>query len=109
MHSSRDLKLMAVLTGAFLALAAAVLFGGVHADLLLVAPLLVLVVPLLGGRYVGEDGLERLRAARHVPAPPRARSTSSRRRTPVRVVRAGLLLAGAHASRPPPAGLAATA
>jgi len=109
MHSPRDLKLMAVLTGAFLALAAGVLFGGVHADALLVAPLLVLVVPLLGGRYVGEDELERLRCARLVVAPPRAVSTPVLRRAPQRVIRTGLLLATAHASRPPPVRAAAIA
>jgi hypothetical protein len=103
MPSARDLKLMAVLSGLFLGLAAAVLLGGVDADLLLVAPLVVLVVPLFGGRYVGEGHLHRLRLARAVPARrPAAVAPAAPRRAPLRVLCAGLLLARTHASRPPP-------
>jgi hypothetical protein len=95
---------MVLLSGLFLALLGAVVLGGVSADVLLVAPLLVLGVPLFGGRYVGEDHLHRLRAALWRPARRRApASLELPRRAPLRVVRTGLLLATAHASRPPPA------
>ncbi len=94
---------MLLLSGLFLGLLGAVLVGGVDADVLLVAPLLVLGVPLFGGRYVGEEHLHRLRVARWQPARLRPQATVVRRRAPIRVVRAGLLLATAHASRPPPA------
>jgi hypothetical protein len=104
MPTARDLRLMAVLTGLFGGLAAAVLVGGADADLLLVAPLVVLAVPLFGGRYVGEEQLHRLRVARAVvPWRPPAIVLPAPRRAPLRVVRAGLLLARSHASRPPPA------
>ena len=96
---------MLLLSGLFLGLLGAVLVGGVHADVLLVAPLLVLGVPLFGGRYVGEEHLHRLRAARWEPPRLRAPAAAAvmRLRAPLRVVRTGLLLAAAHASRPPPA------
>jgi hypothetical protein len=98
------MRLMLLLSGLFLALLGGVLVGGVDADVLLVAPLLVLGVPLFGGRYVGEEHLHRLRAAFAAPARRRApASVGIARRAPLRVVRTGLLLATAHASRPPPA------
>jgi hypothetical protein len=76
-----------------------------HPDLLAyTAPLYLLVVPLLAGRYVGEDALERL--VRHRPA--RRRPLVSRalpkgaRRVAVLLPRGGSLIAEALAVRPPP-------
>ena len=78
---------------------------GLSADALLAAPLVVLLLPLLGGRYVGEEQLARLRAA-IAPAPRRRPSVllGAARRMPGRVVpRGGLLLAFSLSVRPPPA------
>jgi hypothetical protein len=76
---------------------------GLNPDVLLAAPVLLLLLPLLAGRYVGEDGLLRL-AAR---ARPRwARAASSARpalRAPRVVARGGRLIAVALAERGPPA------
>jgi hypothetical protein len=96
---------MLLLSGLFLGLLGGVLVGGVDADALLVAPLLVLGVPLFGGRYVGEERLHRLRAARAVPSRRVPAAVAVPRRAPMRVVRTGLLLATAHASRPPPSAV----
>src|SRR3954470_7661768 len=43
---------------------------GISGDVLLAAPVLILLLPLLAGRYVGEDGIARLSATL---APPRRR------------------------------------
>ena len=109
MPARRDLKIMLLASALFLALAADVLVGGANPDLFLFAPLFVLLVPLLGGRYVGEEALGRLAAAyaarrRRAPAalglPARHRLTSDAFRT--------RLVAGARFCRPPPPGLALT-
>jgi hypothetical protein len=73
-------------------------------------PLLVLVAPLLAGRYPGESSLERLRDRRprrrgrrpvvHRPAPAPAECRL--------LPRGGLLVGSALAVRPPPALLAAS-
>jgi len=76
---------------------------GLSPDVLLAVPALLLVLPLLAGRYVGEDGLLRL-AGRAVVR--RRRSPSrlgARRRAP----RGGRLIAAALAERAPPAAAAA--
>jgi hypothetical protein len=88
-------------------LGVAVLLGetvaGAHAGLLLLSPALVLLAPLLAGRYVGEERLERL-VARYAPhRRPRPVSASLPRRRPhAAVVRGGRLLASALAERGPP-------
>jgi len=99
---------MLVLTVLFLGLFGAVALGEVSADVLLVAPLLALVVPLLGGRYVGEDALRRVAVvyAAWRSAPRRRPVAAARpavRRAPVLVARGGRLVACSHACRPPPA------
>lgn len=104
MPTRRDLLLLALVAcgGVLAALLATV--GGVDTALLQIAPALVLFVPLLAGRYVGEDRLvaaiaafvpRRARAAaRLVPRLPRA----PRHAAP----RGGRLLAAALAHRGPP-------
>jgi hypothetical protein len=80
---------------------------GISADVLLAVPALLLLLPLLAGRYVGEEGLARL-AGRAVT--PRRRSPVSlgmRRRAPRVLPRGGRLIAAALAERGPPAPLAA--
>jgi hypothetical protein len=78
--------------------------GAVHDDVLLAAPALLFALPLLAGRYVGEDRLARLAAAF---APGRRRPVRARppaRRPAPRVLpRGGRLIAAALAERPPPA------
>jgi hypothetical protein len=76
-----------------------------HPDLLaFAAPLWLLTLPLVAGRYVGEDALERLRRDR----PTRRRPLVSRalpkgaRRVAVLLPRGGCLIAEALAVRPPP-------
>jgi hypothetical protein len=95
----------AVATSALLLVAA--LIG--HPDLLVyAAPVFLLAVPLLAGRYVGEDRLERLRA--RVVGTRRRRPVSAARppaRRPAALLpRGGRLIADALAVRPPPALLA---
>jgi len=68
------------------------------------APLFVVAAPLLAGRYVGEQQLERLRV-RRTPAVPRRLVAAARpaSRGPASLVpRGGRLIAEALAVRPPP-------
>ncbi|MEA2284046.1 MAG: hypothetical protein QOJ21_89 [Solirubrobacteraceae bacterium] len=81
---------------------------GISPDVLLAAPALILLLPLLAGRYVGEDGLARLSA---LLAPVRRRPAAARatapRRAPRVLPRGGRLIAAALAERGPPALLLA--
>jgi hypothetical protein len=76
---------------------------GISGDVLLAAPAVLLLLPLLAGRYVGEDGLARLSA---LVAPPRRRPVAARatqpRRAPRVLPRGGRLIAAALAQRGPP-------
>lgn len=83
--------------------------GAVGGALLYVAPAVLLAVPLLTGRYVGEQAIERLtvrttappRRTAHAPVPLAARG-------PARAFpRGGLLVAASLAERGPPALLIA--
>jgi hypothetical protein len=98
----RPLLAIAVL-GVIVALAESV--TGLHTGLLLLSPALVLALPLLAGRYLGEETLGRL-ARRAVPRR-RVRglavALAPRRRPRALVARGGLLLAAALAERGPPA------
>jgi hypothetical protein len=102
---ARDRRLLfaaAVGMGALLLLAA---FTG-HADVLKFAgPFWLLTLPLVAGRYVGEDAfvqrLRRDRPARRRPLAPRALPKGSRR-VAVLLPRGGGLMAEALAVRPPP-------
>jgi hypothetical protein len=97
------MKLMFLACALFFALAGGV-WVGANPDLLLFAPLFVLLVPLLGGRYVGEETLARLRRAAHAERPARAPGVldvpalSHIALTPFR----DRLVAGAHGCLPPP-------
>lgn len=101
---SRDQRLLftgAVVTSALLLLAAV---AG-HPDLLVyAAPLFLLAVPLLAGRYVGEEQLDRLRRGAAVRAPHRRPPSGVRpaARRAVLLPRGGRLIAEALAVRPPP-------
>jgi hypothetical protein len=76
---------------------------GLNPDVLLAAPVLLLFLPLLAGRYVGEDRLLRL-AARARPRWARAASSGRPALRPPRILaRGGRLIALALAERGPPA------
>ncbi len=105
----RDRHLLFGLAGLTLAVAALTLVG-VHSDVLLVLPVLLFALPLLAGRYVGEEHLARLAAAfvatRRRPA---GSLPTTARRSPLAVPRGGRLIAASLAVRPPPAALRLTA
>jgi hypothetical protein len=101
---ARDQRLLiaaAFATSALLLLAA---LAGQPDLLIFAAPLFLLSVPLLAGRYVGEGTLERLR--RGAPARrlrhPTGAALPGIRRTAVLLPRGGRLIAEALAVRPPP-------
>jgi hypothetical protein len=101
---ARDQRLLivaALVTSALLLLAA---LAGHPDELVFAAPVFLLSVPLLAGRYVGEGTLERLR--RKAPARRRRRSAGSGpsglRPAAVLLPRGGRLIAAALAVRPPP-------
>jgi hypothetical protein len=102
--TGRDQRLMlrAALAMSALLLVAALLG---HPELLAyAAPVFLLAVPLLAGRYVGEDRLERLRERRARPfrLRPRAVALPAKRRVVALLPRGGRLIATALAVRPPP-------
>ena len=74
--------------------------------MLLALPVLLFVVPLLTGCYVGEERLARL-AAVFVPARRRAACSlpTTARRKPRALPRGGQLIAASPAVRPPPVAL----
>jgi hypothetical protein len=99
----RRLLLRAAIATSALLLAAAV--AG-HPDLLAyTAPLFLLAVPLLAGRYVGEERLARLRGRMRRPARRRAvpMAVPAGRHWVALLPRGGRLIAEALAVRPPPA------
>jgi hypothetical protein len=103
----RDLRLLLGLTGLTFALVAIQALTG--AEVLLASPALVLALPLLAGRYVGEERIARL-AERFVVRVRRAmpRLTAHLPRAPRALLpRGGRLLACSMAERGPPAVLAA--
>jgi hypothetical protein len=101
---ARDQRLMLV---AALATSAVLLGAAVagHAELLsYLAPLFLLAVPLLAGRYVGEERLRRMRSGtRHGRRlPPRGTRPVTGRRLVASLPRGGRLIAHSLAERPPP-------
>jgi hypothetical protein len=103
MSARRDLRpLLAIaLLGVVVALGETV--TGLHSGLLLLSPALVLLLPLLAGRYVGEAHLRRLAGRRTAVRRPRPVSAPLPRRRPhAAVVRGGRLVASALAVRGPP-------
>jgi hypothetical protein len=103
----RDRYVLLALATLSLLLAVLQSLTGISPDVLLAVPALLLLLPLLAGRYVGEDGLARL-AGRVVVARRRSPvSLGSRRRAPRVLPRGGRLIASALAERGPPAALAA--
>jgi hypothetical protein len=105
--SRRDQHILFVLAGLSLAFAVLQSLTGLNPDVLLAAPALLLFLPLLAGRYVGEERLLRVAARSRAP---RLRAVSSMRpvpRAPRVLARGGRLIAAALAERAPPAPLLA--
>ena len=75
-------------------------------DLRHTLPLLVLLLPLVGGRYMGEERLVRLVRSRAAQRPVRTARAQRPHRAPVSLPRGGRLIATSLAVRPPPAALA---
>jgi hypothetical protein len=100
----RDLRPLLAVAGLGVCVALAESVTGLHTGLLLLSPALVLLLPLLAGRYLGEETLERLAARVAVPRRRRARvvALAPRRRPHARVLRGGRLIAAALAERGPP-------
>jgi hypothetical protein len=100
----RDLRPLLVVALLGVAIAAGDTITGVGTGLLLLSPALVLLLPLLLGRYLGAETLERLAARRSVTRR-RTRPASSplpRRRPRAVASRGGRLIAAALAERGPP-------
>lgn len=108
MHSSRSTRML-VASALLIALACLTpAVPGLDVTLLHLVPALVLLVPLLGGRYLGEDAIAAAAAAWVARAPRAASSLPVRGpRAPRSVVRGGALLARGLAERGPPALAAA--
>jgi hypothetical protein len=106
--TGRHQRLMLGLAVLALALTVVLTLLGIGAVLAYGSPVLVLLLPLLGGRYIGAERLERaIRRARRRPRR-RVATTMPVRRSPVRALpRGGRLIGFSLAVRPPPA--AATA
>ena len=86
----------------------AAVLAGASPDIMLASPLLVLVVPLLLGRYPGEERLARLRGrlAAGRPRRPTAAAVSAPRDRRALVARGGRPIAASLAERGPPPALA---
>jgi hypothetical protein len=103
----RDRHILLGLTLLSVALAVAQSVTGLSPDVLLAVPAGLLLLPLLAGRYVGEERLVRL-AARSDAAPRRSPARIGvRRRAPRVLPRGGRLIASALAERGPPLLVAA--
>ena len=74
--------------------------------LALFAPALLLALPLLAGRYVGEEVIERLRTPRPAPARRRSKQAAPRLRPVARHMPRGAGLVASHLARRPPPRLA---
>lgn len=100
----RDQRILFGLAALTVLLAVVQSATGISGDVLLAAPALVLLLPLLAGRYVGEDGIARLGAILATPRRPVAARAALPRRAPRVPARGGRLIAVALAQRGPPAG-----
>jgi hypothetical protein len=99
----RDLHLLLGLSA--LTLVLVMVQAATGAEVLLASPALVLALPLLAGRYVGERGIARLASRFVVRVGRAARALSARLPRAPRAVlaRGGRLLAASLAERGPPA------
>ena len=100
---ARDQRLMAALALLSSAVVLAACLLGAAAEIAYLAPVLVLAVPLLAGRFVGEERIARaVRARRRRPVRALGGEVGVPRRTTVALPRGGRLIAASLAVRPPP-------
>jgi hypothetical protein len=105
----RDVRLLFVLAGLAIVSALVQAATGYDGGLAFMAPAIFVAVPLLAGRYLGEDQIARLArwVARRRP-PRRAPRVSGHARAPLCLLsRGGALIARSLAVRPPPLALTA--
>jgi hypothetical protein len=105
MPSNRDLRVMAFVGVLVVALTAAQTVTGLDIGLLHLAPALVLLLPLVAGRYVGEERLAAL-GAEYRARPQRAAAQPAPHSPPRTLVRGGRLIAAGLVERGPPSALA---
>jgi hypothetical protein len=99
----RDQHILLGLTALSVLLALLVSITGIDADVLLATPALMLLLPLLAGRYVGEEGIARLGARLATPARRLTPAVlAAPRRAPRALPRGGRLIADSLARRGPP-------
>jgi hypothetical protein len=104
----RDQRILLVLAALSMALAVAQSAFGLSPDVLLAVPALLIFLPLIAGRYVGEDGLARLAARRRWTPARRGEPARGRALRALRIVpRGARLIAASLAERGPPAPLPA--
>jgi hypothetical protein len=103
-RAARPLLLAALLVIAWLVSHAA--FAELDVVWLSLVPVFAIVLPLVAGRYVGEQAIGRLAAARR-PTAPRSAAAPLRRRLSAHHGHGGLLLARRLAGRAPPRRLRA--
>jgi hypothetical protein len=103
----RDQRILLGLALLSVAFAATQSLTGLNPDVLLAVPVLLLLLPLATGRYVGEDGLVRLATGWQAPTSRAASSVRPVLRAPRVLARGGRLIAVALAERGPPAPLLA--
>jgi hypothetical protein len=102
----RDQRILVALAVLSMALAVLQHVTGVDPDVLLAVPALMLLTPLLAGRYVGEETIGRLAAHVARVRRPRAAAVCAKvRRAPRVLPRGGRLIADALGLRGPPAAL----
>lgn len=101
--SRRDQHVLLGLAVAMVAFAVLQPLIGVSPNLLLAAPVVMLLLPLLTGRYVGEDALVALAVRSRPPRALSAASPTAPPRAPRILARGGRLIASALAERGPPA------
>ena len=99
----RDRQLLFGLAALTLVVAGLTLVG-VDSDILLALPAMLFALPLLAGRYVGEERLAKLAASFAGDRPrPAGSLPATGRRSSRAVPRGGRLIAASLAVRPPPA------
>jgi hypothetical protein len=85
---------------------AALALTGATEALLFLAPALLIAIPLIGGRYIGEELIVKLASRRRSrPARPAPREVRPLLSSPTWLARGARLIAFSLAKRPPPAAL----
>jgi len=103
----RDLRLVLALAAASMAWIVVQGVAGLGDGFVMLAPALALALPLLAGRYLGEEAIERVLVALAARTASRGRPCQIAPRHPrvPLLPRGGRLIAASLATRPPPAAL----